>query len=276
MSTDLVKYYAGLGFDEVTVRTIKDQIAPTANDQELALFLTYAARTKLDPFSKQLYLIGRWNSNLRKEVQTTQISIDGARSVAERSGKYEGQIGPQWCGPDEIWKDVWLKKDYPCAARVGVLRTGFREPLWGIALWASYVQVKKDGSVTDMWHRFASLMLAKCAEMLALRKAFPMDLSGLYSSEEMSQADVIEAEPVRELPPAQSTPKEELEQPKTYTGSPSDKRALMDMCKKLGFVTTDMDWYKRINGSLIGEPLSEVFNIVSDVVELEIANQKQK
>lgn len=164
-----------------------------ASSGDLQVFLHQAMKTGLDPFSRQLYMIGRNSKNPRTQQWETkwtiQASIDGLRIVAQRTGDYAGQLGPYWCGPDGQWVDVWLSDKPPAAAKVGVLRRSFSEPLWGVARWDSYVQTNKSGEPTAMWARMSDVMLAKCAEALALRKAFPHDLSGIYSDEEMHQAD---------------------------------------------------------------------------------------
>lgn len=153
----------------------------TAGD--LSLFLSYSQRTGLDPFSRQIYMIGRWDGRNKTTKFTIQASIDGLRIVAQRSGEYEGQTEPQWFDGQQ-WHEVWMGPGNPVAAKVGVWRKGFREPLYAVALWAEYAQEQ-----SPMWHKMPALMLAKCAEALALRKAFPNDLSGIYTAEEMAQAD---------------------------------------------------------------------------------------
>jgi len=172
-------------WSDAQLSALKQLGLSNAGNGDLAFFFHQAQRTGLDPFARQIYMIERGG---RYGIQT---SIDGLRIVAQRSGQYAGQTTPYWCGEDGVWKDVWLGKAPPLAAKIGVYRAGFSEPTWAVARLDSYCPVGRDGKPMGLWNKMPDVMLAKCAEALALRKAFPNDMSGLYTDDEMGQADVV-------------------------------------------------------------------------------------
>lgn len=145
---------------------IKRTIAKGCTTDELELFIAVCKRTGLDPMAKQIYCIKR------RDTAVFQIGIDGYRLVAERTGKYGGQVGPMWADDQGEWHDVWVSDRPPAAARIGIVRKDWKQPVWAVARFKSYVQQ------TPLWQQMPEVMLAKCAEGLAFRKAFPMELSG--------------------------------------------------------------------------------------------------
>jgi phage recombination protein Bet len=155
---------------------ISSTIAPGCSQDELRLFAYACQRTGLDPFSKQIYAIKRGGK------MTIQAGIDGLRSIAERTGQLDGSE-TLWCGEDGQWQDVWLAKTPPAAAKTIIYRKGSSHPFVGVARFTDY------NAGQGLWSKMGAAMIAKCSEALALRKAFPADLSGVYSTDEMQQAD---------------------------------------------------------------------------------------
>ena len=164
------------------VELIRRTVADGATNDELALFLHVAQRSGLDPFARQVYCVKRWNKALNREVMSIQTGIDGYRLVADRSGKYAGNDDPEY-GENQKEGDLTV----PTFARVTVWKMvgGIRCSFTATARWSEYYPGEKQGY---MWRKMPFLMLAKTAEALALRKAFPADLTGIYVDSEMDQA----------------------------------------------------------------------------------------
>lgn len=170
------------------ISLVKQTILPEGStDAELELFIHFAKRTGLDPLARQIYAMKI------KGKFSILTSIDGFRLIAERSGHYAGQTIPMYYnGADNQWSEVWTSPGYPAACKIGVHRTDFVEPMFAVAHWTAYAQRKADGNYSYAWVNMPTVMLAKCAEALALRKAFPHELSGLYTSDELSEDKIHE------------------------------------------------------------------------------------
>lgn len=164
-----------------------------AKEDEAAVLLEIASARNLNPLLGQIHFVKRFTRD-RGEVWSVQVSIDGFRAIANRTGLYEGQDEPEYI--EQNGRLVCCK--------VKVYRKGVPRPFVSPAYWSEYAQTTKEGKPTQFWANKPHIMLAKCAEASALRKAFPEETSGLYVAEEMG-ADPVE----RDVSPAPVSLKEE-------------------------------------------------------------------
>lgn len=166
------------------IELLKKTICKGASDDQFTLFLHACNRCGLDPFMKQIHAVMR-NSKDGQQM-TIQTSIDGYRLIAERTGKYAPGKEPTYVYQDNklISATSYIKKQ---------TADGTWHEISASAYFDEYVQ-KYNDKPSNFWAKMPHLMLAKCAEALALRKAFPAELSGVYTEDEMSQADIVTIE----------------------------------------------------------------------------------
>ena len=284
--------------DDAKVDLIKRTIAKGASNDELELFIHICNRTQLDPFMKQIYLVPRYDKNAGRNVYQVQASIDGMRLTAQRSHEYAGQTPIYWCGADGVWTDVWLKKDPPVAARAGVYRAGFTEVLTAVANWDAFSQtaIDKQGKTyyIGFWAKGGAHQLGKCAEALALRKAFPMELSGVYIAEELEASfeppkaepkavteskteTVTRAAPTRKTRPKAAPkpePEPEIIEAEIVESEPTTEVATEVSTEPIPEEAKPKPWWTglHIRSGEVAEHLEMDANLICDAVVLKVTN----
>lgn len=175
------------GYQRKDIELMKDTIAKGATDEELRFFLQVAKHSGMDPFAKQIYMVKRWSGG--KEQMTVQMGIDGFRAQAQATGEYNGSDDPEF-GPIEESEYKTTKESgkfkHPAWAKVAVWGKGDERPTVSTAYWEEFYPGDAQG---HMWRKMPRQMLSKVAESQSLRKRFPKALSGIYTTEEMAQAN---------------------------------------------------------------------------------------
>jgi phage recombination protein Bet len=177
-------------FTDQQVAALRHMGVDGASPADLAVFFHVVKRTGLDPFARQIYMISRKSKGETK--QTIQTGIDGYRLIGRRAADARHESisvsAPEWARADGQWMPVWSAEwGTPLAARVTITRGG--EPFTAVALFDEYKQTKYDGNLTAMWAQRPAGQIAKCAEALVWRMAFPQDLAGVYVEDELQHAD---------------------------------------------------------------------------------------
>jgi len=194
-------------FSAAEMDVIKTVIARGASDVELKMFVAMATKLGLDPLSKQIYCVKRHVKQANGQwvdAITIVVGIDGYRLAADRTGRYCPGRAPTYEYDDD-------GRVTSATAYVLKLAGGAWHEVSAVAFWDEYAQTNKEGAPTAMWVKMPRLMLGKCAEALALRRAFPAELSGVYTEDEMAQAQndappAMVAHPVVNAPPAITAP----------------------------------------------------------------------
>lgn len=219
--TDIAKLHNATEYRGAQLRLIKQTIAKDLNDQEFDMFINVCSRVGLDPFRKQIYatVYNKKDKEKRSVVFTT--SVDGFRAIAARNGDYR----PDENEPEVIYQEGLAGADNPRGIEKAVVTVwkksgGEWSPIKGVARWEEFAPIEEDVEWRDtgkvwqdsgkpkkekkflgtfkldekakFWRKMPAHMLAKCAEVQALRKGWPEDLSGMYAHEEMAQADLDE------------------------------------------------------------------------------------
>lgn len=166
------------------INLIRDTVARDTTDTEFELFLYTAHRMGLDPLLRQIHAVKRWDSNLGRMAMAVQTGIDGYRLIADRTGKYAPGREPSF---------VYDEHGHVVAATAYVMKlvSGTWHEVGATAHYSEYVGLKKDGKPNSMWAGKPHIMLAKCAEAIALRRAFPAEMAGVYTKEEMPEAEEV-------------------------------------------------------------------------------------
>lgn len=191
---------------------IRRTVAADTNPSEFDLFVEVCKRAGLDPFRRQIHAVVYSKDNPQKRKMSIITGVDGFRAVAARNRDYR----PDDNEP-EYTIDPALKSDTNPLGLVKAVVHAYKlapngewHRVTGVAYWDEFAPVKEAWDYSQEqgkrvpsgrfeldrggnWYRMGRVMLAKCAEVQALRKGWPEDLSGIYAAEEMEQAAVYDS-----------------------------------------------------------------------------------
>lgn len=197
------------GFTPTELSLIRRTVAADTNADEFELFIHTARHLRLDPLRKQVYAFVFSKDKPDKRRMSIITAIDGFRAIADRTGCYRPDDDEPVYEIDPMMKSevnpIGLVK---AVVRVFKFSHGEWHKVTASAYWDEYAPIKEEWASGDdgrrrptgemtldtsgNWGKMPRLMLAKVAEALALRKAWPDDFAGVYAAEEMDRAKAVD------------------------------------------------------------------------------------
>jgi phage recombination protein Bet len=194
------------------IALVKTTVAKDTNADEFNLYLEVANAKGLDPFLGQIIPMVFNKGNADKRKMTIIISRDGQRVIAQRCGDYRPASEPVTYDTDKALMSP-LNPQGIVSATTYLWKQDQKSGEWfkvvGQAFWEEFAPVsdewvydegagkrkpsgKKVLDSSGNWCRMPRLMIAKCAEMQALRAGWPEQFTGMYDEAEMDRAKVLD------------------------------------------------------------------------------------
>lgn len=233
---------------------LKDTLTQNLTEAEFRLFVRACRHLGLDPFSKQIYAFKRNSKDgPRLSIQT---SIDGFRLIADRTGRYAPGRASTYTydGEGKLESATAYVKKHSAGEWHEVAETAY---------WLEYYPGKNQG---HMWDKMPHVMLSKVAEARALRRAFPAELSGVYSGEEMEQADAADASGYDVVPDdgARTTEHAPNGAPQTDVLPAASVKALQAFYSACGFTAEDRALRIDFGGLLMGKKVTTFSDLTDE------------
>lgn len=181
------------GITEAQWRTLANNLYPGADSMSVLMVWDYCIARKLDPLKKPCHIVpmevkdSKSGNYFWRDV--VMPGIYEYRTTAHRTGLYMGHTEPAW-GP--IIEHLGHRVPEYCKITVYRWNQEAKEKTeYPVQIFFSEIcSTKKDKRTQEInlnarWSRSPRQMLAKCTEAAALREAFPEDLGGTHTVEEM-------------------------------------------------------------------------------------------
>ena len=177
LSANMVRNYLVNGDGKVT-------------DQEVVMFINLCKFQHLNPFLREAYLIKYGSS-----PATMVTGKDVFTKRAKRNPKFAGMSAGIFVsrGSELIEREgaMALPGEQIVGGWARVYMKDYEQPIYAAAGFEEYAGRKKDGSLNAQWSSKPATMIRKVALVQALREAFPEDFEGLYSPEEIREANEV-------------------------------------------------------------------------------------
>lgn len=150
----------------------------------------------LNPLLNHIYITSfnvKQKDGSYKPEYALVTSIDSFRLIAQRTGQYAGKKAPLYLKESGKWEDFVLEGEKYIACRITVLKS---MPNGVIVETTCDAYMDEYNKKRNLWLSIPKHMIAKCAEALALRTAFPDELTGLYTEDEMRETSLEEVKTV--------------------------------------------------------------------------------